>query len=68
MRHWWHSRKAEEKADQELAKSLKSLEDTRRKIKPMEDIYQHNRFAGIIKDALGIGWDQGPGTHSEAKT
>lgn len=68
MKHWWHSKKAEEKADRELAKSLKSLEETRRKIQPMEDIYQHNRFAGIIKDALGIGWDQGPGARSEAKT
>lgn len=58
MRHWWKAKKAEKKADEELAKSRALLEDTRRKIKPMEEIYQHNRFSLIIRDALGIGWDQ----------
>lgn len=67
MRHWWHSKKAEEKADEELARSQALLEDTRRKLRPMEEIYEHNRFSRIIKDALGIGWDESPRHGSGAK-
>lgn len=59
FRHWFGSIDEEKQAQQELDRSRQLLEETRAKVAPLKEAYEHNQFSDIIREALGLGWEQG---------